>query len=66
MNKSKKSNKSGLVYETVSSNIQKQTNIATGATKYRVRFGTPNGEVSEYAPSLAKARQVRTRLASAI
>lgn len=54
------------MYETVSSNIQKQTNIATGATKYRVRFGTPNGEVSEYAPSLAKARQVRTRLAAAI
>jgi hypothetical protein len=49
------------MYETVSHNIQKITS-PSGTINYRVRVGF-NGEVlSQYAPSLKKAKAVRAEL----
>lgn len=49
------------MYETVSKNIQKIT-TPSGTINYRVRVGSEGEVLSQYAPSLKKAKAVRAEL----
>ncbi len=56
-----KSKKNRTMYETVSKNIQKIT-TPSGTINYRVRVGSEGEVLSQYAPSLKKAKAVRAEL----